>query len=461
MAGTTTQCASEPWPELEVVPAEFPYFPYRVVRCGGSQLYEVVGPQIERGLRLNRQAAATLWLADGEHSLDMIAAQLDESYPESGGVSAVRYQLVTLFEGLTRRGLLWWSKRALRLVPVGSPDTIFWELTAACNLRCRHCVVAGGRREPRELSTARCLELAREMAELGVRRVAFSGGEPLLHPDFRRIAEQARACGLGLRLSTNGTPVTAKLAHWLRERFEDVQVSLDGSTAAIHEALRAQRGSFAAAVRGIRALVAAGLPVTIGCLLSTLNEHNLQALVELAAELGAIRLRPIPFVPSGRGAEHAALELPPARFEALTRCLRDIRASASIEITSLEFEELLDTEACSPPSIRGTSLGCAGARSYATITPIGEVLPCHFFAGVRADSVADESLWSVWDRSRFLNYFRHLSIADLHGACHHCVYLPNCRGGCRASAHAAGELLGDHPGCWVTPRVGNGSVKDG
>ena len=71
------------------------------------------------------------------------------------------------------------------------PKYAVWELTFACNMRCRHCGSgAGGVRNRRhgELSTERALELCDELAALGNERITLSGGELLLRRDWDQIA---------------------------------------------------------------------------------------------------------------------------------------------------------------------------------------------------------------------------------------------------------------------------------
>ena len=433
--------------------SDVPYFPFDVLPEDGDGHFVTHGHRLDRPVRLNRQAAEILRLADATASLDDIVARLVQRYPAAGGDAAVRPRVLELLDYLTERELIWWRTTPLVASAVGPPASIFWEITAACNLRCRHCVVGAGQPLADEVPTSRWLELAHEMADFGVTVAAFSGGEPLLHPDFRLIAESARRLGMGIQLATNGTLVTPEIAAWLRDLDADIQVSLDGPTPEIHDYLRPGHAAFERAVAGIRALVAAGHQLTIGTLLARHNLALIPRMIELTQELGAARFRLIPFVPHGRGQSHQALEVSPAEARQVAQYVHDLRGHVSVEIVEVEFENTLDGGPCSEPLNLGQSLGCSGAVAYGTITPTGELLPCHFFAGVRADSVAQAGFAEVWRRSRFLNYFRQLTVADLHGACRRCAWLPACRGSCRAVNFAKGDLLGAHRGCWIAQEM--------
>lgn len=433
----------------DLLDADVPFFPFRLRPSEDDGQYMTTNHLIVKPIRLNRQASELLRLADGETALSGIVSWLVERYPEAGGPDAIRSQVVDLLRFLTARQLIWWRSVPMEPLPVSSPTSVFWEITAACNLRCLHCVVDAGAKLDGELSTERCLELAGELADFGVENVAFSGGEPLLHPDFRLIAQRVRDLGLTVQVSTNGTLVTSEIACWLKEIDAEVQVSLEGSKPEIHDHMRPGSAGFAKAIKGIRALVAAGHEITIGTVLSTLNLKDIPRILVLAETLGVARFRLIPFVPKGRGESYIDLEVPSSEVKKIVRYLHDLRGKTKVNIVDLEFEEMLDGKPCREPLDLTRGLGCGGAESYATITPTGELLPCHFFEGVRADSVASAPFAEVWRRSRFLNYFRNLTVADLHGACRDCSWLPRCGGGCRAVNFAKGDFLGTNLGCWI------------
>jgi radical SAM protein with 4Fe4S-binding SPASM domain len=428
---------------------DVPFFPFRIWASEDDSHYFTANHLVGRPICLNRQAAEVLRMADGETPFADIVSKLVDRYPDAGGRGVVSSQVVDLLRYLATYELIWWREVPLELVPVGPPPIVFWEITAACNLRCLHCVVGAGTKLDGELSTERCLELAQELAEAGVQNVTFSGGEPLIHPDFRLLAERVHELGLMVQVSTNGTLVTPEIARWLRRIGAEIQVSLDGSTPEIHDHMRPGRGAFDKTIAGIEALVAAGHDITIGTVVSTMNLGDIPSIVELAEGLGAARFRLVPFVPKGRGYDHMDIEISPFEMKQVTQYLHDLRGKTKIRIASLEFEDMLNDKLCQDPLNLNRGLGCSGAVAYATITPTGEVLPCHFFEGTRADSVAFAAFSEVWHHSRFLNYFRHLTVNDLHGACRDCSWLMRCGGSCRAVNFAKGDLLGGNHHCWI------------
>jgi len=73
------------------------------------------------------------------------------------------------------------------------PRACVWELTLACNLRCKHCGSIAGSKRPDELSLDECMRVAGELVELGCRRITLSGGEPTMYPGWHEGSATGRA----------------------------------------------------------------------------------------------------------------------------------------------------------------------------------------------------------------------------------------------------------------------------
>ena len=155
------------------------------------------------------------------------------------------------------------SNRCPRLVEqfehgLDAPICLTWELTYACNLACVHCLSSSGKRDPRELSTQQCKDIIDELERMQVFYVNIGGGEPTVRPDFWELVDYATAHHVGVKFSTNGVRITPEVAARLAASdYVDVQISLDGATAEVNDAVRGQ-GSFAMAVRALENLGEAG-----------------------------------------------------------------------------------------------------------------------------------------------------------------------------------------------------------
>ena len=181
-----------------------------------------------------------------------------------------------------------------------APICLTWELTYACNLACVHCLSSSGRRDPRELSTAECRALIDELERMQVFYVNVGGGEPTVQRDFWELVEYAVAHRVGVKFSTNGSRIDAGRARWLRAAdYVDVQISLDGATAAVNDAVRG-RGSYETALRAMGLLAGSGFKLSV--VVTRENAAQLDDFKALADFYGA-QLRLTRLRPSGRGAD--------------------------------------------------------------------------------------------------------------------------------------------------------------
>ena len=136
------------------------------------------------------------------------------------------------------------TQRVPRLVEqfergLDAPICLTWELTYACNLACVHCLSSSGRRDPRELTTAECKAVIDTLERMQVFYVNIGGGEPTVRPDFWELVDYATAHHVGVKFSTNGIKIDPAVARRLAASdYVDVQISLDGATAEVNDAVR-------------------------------------------------------------------------------------------------------------------------------------------------------------------------------------------------------------------------------
>src|SRR5246500_539104 len=191
-----------------------------------------------------------------------------------------------------------------------APICLTWELTYACNLSCVHCLSSSGRRDPRELTTDECKAVIDTLERMQVFYVNIGGGEPTVRPDFWELVDYATAHHVGVKFSTNGVRLDAAAAARLAASdYVDVQISLDGATREVNDAVRGP-GSFAMAIRALENLADAGFKdAKISVVVTRHNVDQLDEFAALAARYGAT-LRITRLRPSGRGAD-VWDELPP------------------------------------------------------------------------------------------------------------------------------------------------------
>ncbi|MEO5899293.1 MAG: radical SAM protein [Ilumatobacteraceae bacterium] len=147
------------------------------------------------------------------------------------------------------------KKYVLRGLPV-QPRAAELFVTDNCNLRCISC--ACWRTHTRdELTTAEWKRVITELAEVGVVKINFTGGEALIRHDLLELIDHARAQGVGdLHLNSNGLLLSrAKVHALLGAGVRSFNVSIDGPDAAAHDGVRGRDGAFARTVANLRYLL--------------------------------------------------------------------------------------------------------------------------------------------------------------------------------------------------------------
>jgi MoaA/NifB/PqqE/SkfB family radical SAM enzyme len=155
-------------------------------------------------------------------------------------------------------------------------------LSERCNSRCVTCDY--WRHGRADMSLAAVTRLLPSLAQLQTQVALISGGEPLLNPEWADIAQLLRATGLKLWLLTSGLSL-AKHAPRVARLFDAITVSLDGTNRETYAAIRGL-DAFDKVCEGIRAAVAAGVPLGIRVTVQRANYRQLRAFVELAQALG-------------------------------------------------------------------------------------------------------------------------------------------------------------------------------
>jgi mycofactocin radical SAM maturase len=318
-----------------------------------------------------------------------------------------------------------------------SPVNLTWEVTFACNLRCRHCLSASAEPAPDELTTPEALNLVDQLHEAGVFQINFGGGEPFIRPDFEEILEACHSRGIMTCISTNGTLLDAGLVERLaRTRLVAIQVSLDGARQETCDAIRG-KGVFDRAIKALKLLEASSIPTSINTVLTTHNADEIPAMYRLAKDLG-VSLRVSRFRPSGRGADNwEELRPNPSQLLAFSDWLansEDVRTGDSFfSLTSQERQGL------------GLNL-CGAAKLTCCVGPTGNMHPCAFLQSDRfkAGSLRDSTFQEIWDDSEIYESFRSLRIHS----CEDCQRFDQCHGGCPAVAyHLKNDIEGGDPEC--------------
>jgi radical SAM protein with 4Fe4S-binding SPASM domain len=348
---------------------------------------------------------------------------------------------------------------------IGFPSHPVWEVTARCNLNCIHCHVAG-RPVGEELTTAEGMRLLDQLADVReFRMMAFTGGEPLVREDIFDLLEYSQGLGFSNTMATNAILIDDGMAERLRDSGVSIAaVSLDGNRET-HDSIRSSPGSFDAAVRGIKSLGNAEIPIHVNITAMNLNMRQIEEVTDLSEELGASIILYYQLVPVGRGETIGDSALTKSENEELITLMADIqgRCGAIIEPVAgpQYWSYLLDKR-----GIRGGPLlglaekvfhGCSAGRGFVYIKPDGEVLACPF-VDASCGNVREEPFVTIWSKSAVLEDLRNRE-ERLKGRCGECGYRTLC-GGCRGRAQAmTGDYMGEDPCCFIEEDEGGADVS--
>ena len=330
-------------------------------------------------------------------------------------------------------------------LPEGIPPlrSFYLYLSDSCNLRCRHCWITptyvDGKPSPGEVINVEHLEKAvREAKTLGLSGAKFTGGEPLLHPEFKKIASMLTAEGLSLNMETNGTLIDRDLAEFMKNetRISFISISLDSPRESYHDAFRGSKGAYRAALNGLKHLVDAGYKNTqIIMSPHRRNVGDVRELVALAAAKGAASVKLNPVTNNGRGAimhendETLEFEEILALSDLVRGELKDTFKIPVILNVPLSMRPL--SEITGPRGFSGDCgvdhiLGILGSGAVA-LCGIGKTMPEFVYGNIATDSIRD-----IWLNHPTVVRLRHdlRDFGNYPELCRGCIFMRKCRTGC-------------------------------
>ena len=354
-----------------------------------------------------------------------------------------------------------------RRAPPG--PVVIWNLVRRCNLTCRHCYsISGDVDFPGELSTEEVYRVLDDLKTCRVPALILSGGEPLLRPDILDISRRARALGIYLALSTNGTLIDDAWADRIAEiGYDYVGISLDGLEAT-HDAFRRRKGAFAASLAAVRRCRDRGIKVGLRFTLTKDNAAELSAILSLAEDEGIDKFYLSHLNYAGRGNKNRGDD---AHFD-MTRRAMDLlfdRAYAAAA-GSIEREYVTGNNDADGPYLlawvearhpeRAAHIkakleqwgGNASGESVANIDNLGNVHPDTYWWHLSLGNVRERPFSAIWnDLSNPLLAGLRRRPRAVGGRCASCRHLAICNGNTRIRAfQVTGDPWAEDPGCYLS-----------
>ncbi|MEN8652568.1 TIGR04053 family radical SAM/SPASM domain-containing protein [Streptomyces sp. 21So2-11] len=364
------------------------------------------------------------------------------------------------------------------------PFIVIWESTRACPLACLHCRAhAVPDRDPRELDTRAAKDLIDQIAAFGRPAPLFviTGGDPFQRPDLLELIAYGTLAGVRVAVSPSGTPtLTADNLRAVHEAgAAGLSLSLDGSTAELHDGFRGVKGVYRWTLDAWDTARRLGMRVQIN---TTVTRHNLHDLPEIAAlvrEHGVMLWSAFFLVPTGRGRQLASLSA--QETEDVLNFVYDVGLSLPAKTTEAHHfrrvalqravltakgEDHVETLGLGPLYLqlrqrsqelglndgqrraRRPPLDVNAGRGFVFVSHTGTVHPSGFLP-LGAENVRTRPLTEIYRESELFTGLR--DPERLGGRCGRCEFRRVC-GGSRSRAYAVtGDPYAEEPWCGYEP----------
>ena len=268
-----------------------------------------------------------------------------------------------------------------------APALMMWEITSKCPQKCIYCYNLSSRKSD-ELSSNQLFQVADQIIEAKPFNICISGGEPTMRPEYYDLIRYLASSGILVGTILSGANIDKTKAFKIARCAKAVQVSLDGSTAEIHDNVRRRRGSYDDALKTIKYFVDFGVNVNISFAASKLNIDDFPRFHEFMTELGVSSIRTQKLAISGRAKGHEDTIRPTA--EQYKNFLGYINSSKNKKMCKIEFGD---------PSVHISSgldfglsvLARINSEGYVGITPYLDI----YFGNLK-----NESLKNIWSKMK-------------------------------------------------------------
>ncbi len=339
---------------------------------------------------------------------------------------------------------------------------VYWEMTQACDLACRHCrAEAMAEAHPTQLTHDESKTLLRQIAAFDkpLPHLILTGGDPLKRADIYELIDEAHQLGLTVSITPSATStltydVLAKLKAY---GIESLGLSLDGSTATRHEAVRGVEGCYDWTMRAIEDAAKLGMPVQINTLVAQETVEDLPRIYELLKTKTVMRWSLFFLIAVGRG--KMLQPITPESGEEWMNWIYEMAEIAPFAIKTTEAPSyrrvalnrmresgMVASEIEKTPVYRG--FGIRDGHGIMFVSNQGDIYPAGFLP-LAVGNIRHDHLTDIYRNSPL---FRALHTpSQFRGKCGHCEYAALC-GGSRARAFAyTGDPLASDPFCPYEP----------
>lgn len=321
------------------------------------------------------------------------------------------------------------------------------EVTYKCPLACVHCSSDANETNELCLDKIKCLDIIKEAIELGVKKIAISGGEPLYWEGLNEIIKFTKDKGLSTSIYTSGNSCDYKRI------FNELSINgLDKAIFSIysankleHNRITRKEASFDNTINSIKYAKSVDITPEIHFVALASNYKKLESICEMAQTLGVNRISVLRFVPQGRGA--------------LIQNKDSLSYQQNIELRNsiiMLREQGFDIRTGSPFNVLylNEKPKCLAAQDRLIISPDLRLYPCDAFKQIKYEEIdyldkyailENATLKDCWNKSSYLNRVREAVAADCSDSCSECKSYEKCNSGCLAQKYIYYKSLEKNP----------------
>lgn len=334
---------------------------------------------------------------------------------------------------------------------ISPPHWLLAELTYACPLQCPYCSnTLEFIKSKKELDTESWIQILREARALGAVQLGFSGGEPLLRKDLTLIVREAQALNYYTNLITSTMGLNEnRLVELKNAGLDSIQISLQASTEELNNRI-ARTKSFEHKLLMAKKAKEQNFNLTLNIVIHRLNINSVREILDLALDLKADYI------------ELANTQYYGFAFVNRDRLLPTFEQVKKAEAIAHDYQKRYADKAkiyyVIPDYYSHRPKPCMNGwgKTFLTITPDGDALPCHsarILPNLVFPKAHENSLHWIWYESPLFNQFR--GDKWMKEPCRSCPLRFKDFGGCRCQAHL---LLNDaraaDPVCDLSPNHG-------
>jgi len=321
------------------------------------------------------------------------------------------------------------------------------EVTYTCPLTCIHCSSDSKPSSTCEINPSALLGIVDEAIEMGVKEIAFSGGEPLLHPSIVDAVRLASKKKIQTIIYTSGCIENFKdiAENLIRVGLKKAIFSLYADEPEQHEAITRIRGSHQKTVNSIQHCIEKGLITEVHFVALKRTYKSITRVAKFVNSLGVRKISVLRFVPQGRGHLLNSDMLTSSQYLELKTEIVKLRSSGFDIRTGSPFNFLLLSD----------NPTCNSAIDRLIISPDLYIYPCDAFKRISASEIVGnenysklekgKSLSDCWIKSPYLAAVRNYLTSAFAKPCDECELLESCLSGCLAQKVLSSENIDKRP----------------